>query len=615
MADVTGIIKLLTENISNSYGLYAFLGLIILIILYLIRPRPKKKTVPSLIFFFKELGKSKKESFLRQFMRDFLFIFHLILVLLFSTAAVSPTYISDESVINENTVLILDTSASSQTTYLGKKRIDEIKQEAFNHLDGKISIIILENEPIILMHDGDVVDAESLISQLKANDGVSRIGDAILAANNILQDKKGKIVVISDFVNTKGVDPFVAKKSLESDERFIRFIDIKKKANNIGIVGTEFTKDDALVSVKNFNDKEEKVKIKVNNEEIIRSIGPGIADQFVFKYSLGINTIELKYNDDFDLDNKVEFVVPQPETKKVLLITNDEKPNIKSVLYAYKETWNPNIIIETAEPPKIPVIQHDLVIIYNVNPKKMPGAIFSQIREHVRKGGSTAIMMQEDSIDVNYGEVLPVTLKSLAGQSQVTSLNTLSRITADVSFAKVEKHYQSELKEGIVIAESDNEDPLLVASDYGQGKIFYYGIIDSASAFKETISYPIFWQQLLDFLLDTGNVKDNNYIIGELLEFADKVSVQTPTRTIKTEKLSLSEQGVYTLENGRKVGVNLLNERESAVNAETLDLTKSVYDVSREDQLIRKRLINVIIYMILFFLFAELLYIKIRGDL
>src|SRR3989338_2018627 len=246
MADVTGIIKLLTENISNSYGLYEFLGLIILIILYLIRPRPKKKTVPSLIFFFKELGKSKKESFLRQFMRDFLFIFHLILVLLFSTAAVSPTYISDESVINENTVLILDTSASSQTTYLGKKRIDEIKQEAFNHLDGKISIIILENEPIILMHDGDVVDAESLISQLKANDGVSRIGDAILAANNILQDKKGKIVVISDFVNTKGVDPFVAKKSLESDERFIRFIDIKKKANNIGIVGTEFTKDDAL---------------------------------------------------------------------------------------------------------------------------------------------------------------------------------------------------------------------------------------------------------------------------------------------------------------------------------------------------------------------------------
>ena len=99
------------------------------------------------------------------------------------------------------------------------------------------------------------------------------------------------------------------------------------------------------------------------------------------------------------------------------------------------------------------------------------------------------------------------------------------------------------------------------------------------------------------------------------MEFADKVSVQTPTRTIKTEKLSLSEQGVYTLENGRKVGVNLLNERESAVNAETLDLTKSVYDVSREDQLIRKRLINVIIYMILFFLFAELLYIKIRGDL
>ena len=42
MVDFTGIIQNVFGNITNPYGLFAFLGLVVLLILYLIKPKPKK---------------------------------------------------------------------------------------------------------------------------------------------------------------------------------------------------------------------------------------------------------------------------------------------------------------------------------------------------------------------------------------------------------------------------------------------------------------------------------------------------------------------------------------------------------------------------------------------
>lgn len=615
MVDFTNIITNFSSYISNPLGLFAFGALIILIILYLIKPRPKKRTIPSLLFLIRDLGKSKKESFFKQFLRDFLFIFHLLLILLLATASTSPFYLSDESVINENTVLILDTSASSKTIQGGRERIDIIKQEAQKYLDGDISIIVLSNEPIIVLHEGDAGEAAATINKVEATDGLSRIGDAILAANNVLQDKKGKIVVISDFINTFGVDPFVAKKSLESEKRYVQFVDIKNKAQNIGIVDLQFNEKDGLVSIKNFKDKQDDVKVTINGQDFNREIGPGVTDRIVFGFVQGKNTIEIKNRDDFPVDDKAEFIVPEARTKRILLITNEINSNIATLLNAYKETWNENVEIEIAEPPKLPLINHDLIIVSEIENGKVPGSVFTQIRELVKKGSSVIIMAQQNSNSINYGDVIPVDIQILQGASQVSIVNSFSRVTRDVTFTKVENHFSANIINGLVIAESASQQPLLVVSDHGQGKVFYYGILDKQSGFKDTISYPIFWQQLLDYMLDTENVKDNNYKIGDVLEFSEKIDIKTPTREIKESRLSLSEVGVYELEGGRKVGVNLLNEVESAVDAETSDLNRGTYDVTRSDQRVKKRLINLIIYITIALLFLELLYVKIRGDL
>ena len=69
MISLLGLKTTIYSYIDNPLGLYALIGLLILILIYLIRPKPIQKTIPSLIFLTKDKGKSKKESFFQKLLR------------------------------------------------------------------------------------------------------------------------------------------------------------------------------------------------------------------------------------------------------------------------------------------------------------------------------------------------------------------------------------------------------------------------------------------------------------------------------------------------------------------------------------------------------------------
>ena len=81
-------------------------------------------------------------------------------------------------------------------------------------------------------------------------------------------------------------------------------------------------------------------------------------------------------------------------------------------------------------------------------------------------------------------------------------------------------------------------------SKLGQGKIVYYGILDDYSDFKATPGYPIFWTSLIDYLVESEDVKDYNKKIEE--------------------RPLIDIQGIHN-EEGKQMAVNLLNEKERIV--------------------------------------------------
>src|SRR3989344_3788240 len=98
----------------NFLGFYAFTSIAILILVYLIRPKPKDVTIPSLMFIMKDTGVTKQSTFFRRMITNLLFLIQLLALALLAFALTWPLVKIKYDTTAGNTVVVLDVSASMQ---------------------------------------------------------------------------------------------------------------------------------------------------------------------------------------------------------------------------------------------------------------------------------------------------------------------------------------------------------------------------------------------------------------------------------------------------------------------------------------------------------------------
>lgn len=605
------------SNIANNLGLYFFLALIPLIILYLIRPKPKQKTIPSLMFLIKQFQKTTRYSFLRTFLREFLFLVHILLLILLAIAATHPFYETEEAVDAEFSVLIIDNSASANVEEDDTTRFERTIDAAFDAIEGEeVSIILSQTQPVVVLDSGKKSEAIDIINRIEPSSTLSAIGTSMLAAGNLLQEKKGKVVVISDFIHTDSVDPDVAKKSLEAKGHAVEFIDIKEHGENVGIVDVEISDDETKFSVQNFHNESKNVKMTINGEAFNIDIEAEDLERVIFTHSPGLNTVKLLASDDFEDDNTLYVSIPQEISKDILFLSNNEENYILPMLEAYHEAWNEFVEVESGTPPIIPVIDHDIYILSELDEDKLPKAVVKQILKDVEEGDTLIVGMQEDLEDFSYEDELPVNLGNIKEEEVlIFNTNVLSEVTSQISFGKTGSYLRADAEEGAtVLAKTETDEPIIVMGNYGEGKVIYYGILDSNSTFHYDISYPLFWQQLIDYIIGKDAVEDLNYKIGDIVLFDNEITVTTPSEEeIKTAELEFTETGVYEYMD-KEVAVNLLSKIESQINFDEKDIFGQDIGLDSSQVKTKKSLTMYFIIAFLVFLFLELLYIKVRGD-
>ena len=143
--------KMVTLPFQRPFGLLALIAVAVFIILYLRRPKPQEKVIPSLMFIMKEDKKSKQYSFFQRLMTNLLFLLQLLSILGLSLVAAAPFAKLKYDVTLENTVIILDVSASMQSKEKSVSRFDKAFDEAKKVLSGSNSIIMAENTPLIVL--------------------------------------------------------------------------------------------------------------------------------------------------------------------------------------------------------------------------------------------------------------------------------------------------------------------------------------------------------------------------------------------------------------------------------------------------------------------------------
>ncbi|MBI4438760.1 BatA domain-containing protein [Candidatus Woesearchaeota archaeon] len=582
---------------ANPPGWYALASILALVLLYLMRPKPQEKSIPSLMFFMLEKGFNKKTAFFRKFFNSLLFFIQLLALALLSVSATLPftTLIGEQAI--EKTIIVLDTSASMQTG----SRMSQATEAARSRLHGTVTVILAQNTPLLVLEDGTTEEAEKVLTAATPSDTATNIGDAMLLAGDLVKDKLGKVYVISDFINTEGPDLIASKRILASKGVSSEFISVSGHAANAGITDLVLGKTTTKAIVKNYNPKDITATLSIIGEEgtkhIQKTVLPKSIETYEFDTPSGYTEIRLQEKDDFDVDNHAYISAPGLKRIKVLLVTNSDRSYLKTALQASKD-----IQLSIAEPPVIPNLEYDVIIMHSFSPNLVLPDFYQEALRKTKNGTSIIITAQE-GIGTLPADIMPVHVREPRNNTKITTTIT-NRFTTDVDFGTAFRYYNATPKKGTAVIAEAGTAAMLALRDEGRGKIIYSGIIDDYSDFKTTVYYPIFWSKLINFLTETDDLNDYNYRTGKI--YADQTGI----------KQYMDKAGFYASGN-KKVAASLLNEKES-------DVAKTDMPLLNEEKLIsarqgtEKRDMKFEQYMIaagIAILLAELLYIKRRGDL
>src|SRR3989344_4561867 len=284
---------------SNAVGVYAFFALIPFILIYLRRPKIITKTIPSLMFIIRQQGSIKKFAMFRRIITSLLFLIQLILLLSLAYAATAPYIMVKDTTASKTTYIILDASASMKTSQDGSTRFQKAIGIAESELKGAVTIIKSGNAIEVVLKEGSSAKASGVLKSLIPEDAPTNLEAAMYKADALLEGKKARIIIISDFINAKGSNDDILKgmRILTSKGNQVIIKDVSGKADNAGIIDMTLDKEKTRVYLKNYGTKKEfTLKQSKNNLVIMeqkRVVDKNSIEYFDFATQEGISEINL----------------------------------------------------------------------------------------------------------------------------------------------------------------------------------------------------------------------------------------------------------------------------------------------------------------------------------
>lgn len=600
----------LEQYFLNPQGLYALLILVPLIILYLIRPKPRKKVIPSLMFLVKGDKNFKNSAFFQTFLFDLLLFLQLLVLLVLALAIAQPYFWGSEEISTKNVVFVIDGSASMQTEQSGKTRFASAIDFAKDHLGEQNAIILASILPSLKGEEKGRQEARFILESLATTDAPGDVSDAILFAGGLLKENT-EVIVLSDF-KSKGDEIEIARKTLEAQGAIVSLIDVSEPTANVGIVEVKAGEDTTTAYIKNYNTREENVTLSLNGQVQGITIKPKFVESYTFVTPPNRTTITLLDKDSFSLDNTVYLSAPEQNQIRILMITNQPQSHLYYALLSV-----PKVNITIIEPPTtVKDIDHDIIVIKAVDRTLTLPSTFTAIEEAVKEGSSLIIAAQDDLFLLGLTDLLPITFTVVENNRTYLKKSADVPFTEDIEFGFVETYVKGSEKQGVTtIVNSEANAPIITTHGYGKGKILYYGIMDNHTDFKLTPSYPLFWYKTVQYLSNRVDVQSLNHHTGEIITFATETVVKTPSDEIKESRLFLEETGIYEYE-GRTISANLVNQEESDISAvSTVNVVRHEgYDLLKSQKEDEKELDMWFILAGVVLLVVELIYIKTRGD-
>ncbi|MBU4266549.1 MAG: BatA domain-containing protein [Candidatus Altiarchaeota archaeon] len=620
-----------------------------IIILYLLKPKPKHIKLPTLMFVISKRRRKRFASFFNRFIRDPLLLLQLLIIMLLVLTVANPfMMLFEERSEKEAVVFVIDASASMQSTDVSPSRFEKAKELAMQVLnyqnpESPISLVLAENVPILLLRDGRQEDVGGILSVIGAADTGSNIGDSVLFGKDLLSGSSmnKRIYVFSDFSKSQESELEFSRKVASMGNVAVEFVRVSGEGENLGVIEmgvkrfiTEPEKCSITFTVKNFGQMEQGPSVDVlvdgGGVDTITSYIKG-GEQFLYHLEPDITEDEhtikvmINANDALAVDNTAFAFLPKVRKYGVLLITKEGSGNyLKYALEA-----SSNVELEVSILPIVPEFHDfDTVIFGDLNPELVLPGTFKKLDEYARGGGSVVFLASsglEGINNENLGSLLPVMLIGLREGDERIMVEQNHEIISSVTLQNLitKRHMRCVAKNQSSVIATIDESPALAYHSYGNGKVAFVGINpdEEWSNFYYSSSHPIFWFQLLQWINRGENsLVINNFKTGESLPVNGRINVVTPSgKSLDTGNVILDEVGIYGIrfdDLDDKIAVSLLDESESAIS-ESIPSLNTINDenfvISGEKVQTKRELWFYILALGLLFLFIEILVYKRRG--
>jgi len=523
-------------------ALLGLLSIIPLIIIYLIRPRPKEIRF-SATQFLRE-GEVERSAVLSRLINDPLFWVQLLVLLSLSVAAAGP-FTTETGLASSHLVVVLDGSASMQASSRALPLIDP-------YLDKyqRISIVLAGAMPLTALFEGSPSEARAALQRQQPKAVSADLSSAMTLAGSLLAGEGGHMLVVSDFVSWMGDDPEATRKILQADGRVsIVFADSYQGGDNLALVeawdvpGPGYVNHTTLVH--NYGPaRVVPITIRGPGGADSRTVqmASGGDDYLSFTAYPGVNEISLDLEDAVAWDNHAYVYVPDLAQKRVLYL-GEEGPTLAALRSL------PNVKVETSGEFN----SFDLIVVARNASRD------GKLNRYIDGGRVIFIASDQES-----PEYLPV--RVTGEQSGPASLWVRGEgFAKGVHFDEIGlfRFPEAVSRKGSTTLVEANGQPILSYWRLGKGMVIYSGL-EMDSDFYLRPEYPIFWYQMVNWITGVPDIIEANRKTGEIIHLGETTLVETPSISLAASTLLLDEVGVYRF-SGKAVAANMYDPQESSL--------------------------------------------------
>jgi Ca-activated chloride channel family protein len=462
----------------------------IVVVFYLLKRRRVVKLVSSTVLWQKFLADTQANAPFQKLRHNWLLVLQLLLLLL-AILALSRPYFSGHSSISGLRIVILDASASMQSTDETPSRFEKARAEALHLVDSLKD----QEQMLVLLAAGNTVVKQSAtsdkavlrraIQDCQVTDSTTRLTEALKLADTLVRDKHdpeihlfsdGAAGDLSEFEN-KGLNVIYHREGVRGNNLGITTLDIRDNPEN-------HQERAIYTSVVNYSTNTQQTVLDLLFDQQVvdtrpLSLAPGEVSAQVFSATQqrdGIFTVRIDARDDLAADNQASIVSLLPQPVRVLLVSHGNRFMEK----ALRAVSGVEVTIATDSLDAAP--DSDVVVLDDVTPTAWPKnsvLAFHIARTNLFDGGWTNI---DSPAIVDWKNTHPL----------------LRYITLD-NIQIAEALGVRAPAWGLPLVES-RETPLMLAGELSGQKIIWVAFDTLQSTWPLRVSFPMFIANAVDWL-------------------------------------------------------------------------------------------------------------------